>query len=57
LPVGLLGPFEAFYPWFSGGAHILDVGTELQLHPGYDVPTLIIQAGLPEMMGIRSPQK
>ena len=43
LPVALLGPFEAFYPWFSGGAHILDVGTELRLHPGYDVPTLIIQ--------------
>jgi len=43
LPVALLGPFETFYPWFSGGAHILDVGTELQLHPGYDVPTLIIQ--------------
>ena len=43
LPVALLGPFEALYPWFSGGAHILDVGTELQLHPGYDVPTLIIQ--------------
>jgi hypothetical protein len=43
LPVALLGPFEALYPWFSGGAHVLDVGTELQLHPGYDVPTLIIQ--------------
>jgi hypothetical protein len=43
LPDALLGPFETFYPWFSGGAHILDVGTELQLHPGYDVPTLIIQ--------------
>jgi len=43
LPAALLGPFETFYPWFSGGAHILDVGTELQLHPGYNVPTLIIQ--------------
>ncbi len=43
LPGALLGPFETFYPWFSGGAHILDVGTELQLHPGYGVPTLIIQ--------------
>jgi hypothetical protein len=43
LPIALLGPFDAFYPWFSGGAHILDVGAELQLHPGYDVPTLIIQ--------------
>jgi uncharacterized protein len=43
LPTALLGPFQTFYPWFSGGAHILDVGTELQLHPGYHVPTLIIQ--------------
>lgn len=43
MPEALLGPFEAFYPWFSGGGHILDVGTELHLHPGYHVPTLIIQ--------------
>jgi len=43
LPVALLGPFEAFYPWFSGGGHILDVGTELRLHPGFHVPTLIVQ--------------
>jgi hypothetical protein len=43
MPAALLGPFEMFYPWFSGGGHILDVGTELQLHPGYHVPTLIIQ--------------
>jgi hypothetical protein len=43
LPTALLGPFDTFYPWFSGGAHILDVGTELRLHPGYNVPTLIIQ--------------
>lgn len=43
LPEALLEPFETFYPWFSGGAHILDVGTELRLHPGYRVPTLIIQ--------------
>ncbi len=43
LPTALLGPFVMFYPWFSGGAHILDVGTELGLHPGYHVPTLVIQ--------------
>lgn len=43
LPVGLLGPFVTFYPWFSGGAHILNVGAELQQHPGYNVSTLIIQ--------------
>jgi hypothetical protein len=43
MPAALLGPFEMFYPWFSGGGHILDVGTELQRHPGYQVPTLIIQ--------------
>ncbi len=43
VPEALLGPLDTFYPWFSGGAHILDVGTELQLHPGYHVPTLIIQ--------------
>ena len=44
MPEALLGPFGAFYPWFSGGARILDVGTELRLHPGYRVPTLIIRA-------------
>ena len=43
LPSALLGPFETFYPWFSGGGHVLDVGTELHRHPGYHVPTLIIQ--------------
>ena len=43
LPAALLGPFDRFYPWVSSGGHILDVGTELHLHPGYNVPTLIIQ--------------
>jgi pimeloyl-ACP methyl ester carboxylesterase len=43
VPSALLGPFQMLYPWFSGGAHILDVGSELRLHPGYDVPTLVIQ--------------
>jgi len=43
MPAALLAPFDTFYPWFSGGAHVLDVGSELQLHPGYHVPTLIIQ--------------
>ena len=43
MPAALLAPFDTFYPWVSGGAHILDVGTELHLRPGYHVPTLIIQ--------------
>ncbi len=43
LPESLLGPFALLYPLFSGGGHVLDVGTELRLHPGYRVPTLIIQ--------------
>lgn len=43
LPEALLGPLDEFYPWFSGGAHILDVRTELLRHPRYHVPTFIIQ--------------
>ena len=43
LPEWLLGPFAFLYPLFSGGGHVLDVGTELRQHPGYRVPTLIIQ--------------
>ncbi len=43
LPAWLFGPFELLYPFFSSGGHVQDVGSELHQHPGYDVPTLIIQ--------------
>jgi pimeloyl-ACP methyl ester carboxylesterase len=43
MPAALLAPFDTLYPWFSGGGHVLDVGSELRLHPGYHVATLIIQ--------------
>jgi len=43
LPTSLFGPFELLYPLFSSGGHVQDVGDELRQHPGYDVPTMIIQ--------------
>ena len=43
LPASLFGPFELLYPLFSSGGHVQDVGSELRQHPGYDVPTLVIQ--------------
>ena len=43
LPTSLFAPFELFYPLLSSGGHIQDVGNELHQHPGYDVPTLIVQ--------------